>query len=212
MRRPSSEYYNCGYHKMCDVCRQRFASLGGCPLCGKCNQRCIEKSVGRCSVIPSTYIPESMPSVLEAPCPQEEEIFASSSSDSSLLTSLSSNDMVLSDSDEGDSLTYKSRESCNDDPFACLDAAYEASQSEYIGNSGLLHCGFSLYNPPSHCDTFCSDVASSKDVTRNSSEDSGKKRVGVLSTVDAKRTLQKTKRISSEDLQRIVELCKDITL
>lgn len=45
MRNKSSEYYDCGMHKMCDKCHQRFASMKQCPLCTKCNQRVIEKVI-----------------------------------------------------------------------------------------------------------------------------------------------------------------------
>lgn len=45
MRKQSSEYFNCGIHKMCDICGQRFQSSGSCPLCGRSNQRSIEKVV-----------------------------------------------------------------------------------------------------------------------------------------------------------------------
>lgn len=167
-------------------------------------------------MIPNTYIPEHIPVALEAPCPvEEEQQFAASSSDSSLFSSLSSNDAILSESEDNEMFVFEDGP-CGD-PFAYLDAAYEAKQPSYSGNGGLMRCGFSLYSSsaPSY-DDLCSHnsdgLCSVQDESSECPLDGGAKRVGEEKVSDAQRTLQKTKRMSTGDLQRIIDLCKEMSL
>ena len=167
-------------------------------------------------MVPNTYVPEHIPVALEAPCPvEEEQQFTTSSSDSSLFSSLSSNDSILSESEENDMLTFENEPS--GDPFASLDAAYEAKQPSYSETGGLMRCGFSLYSSSApSCDDFCNHnsdgLCSVQDESTQCPLDSGSKRVGKRKANDAQRTLQKTKRMSTGDLQRIIDLCKEMSL
>lgn len=167
-------------------------------------------------MVPNTYIPEHIPVALEAPCPvEEEQQFTTSSSDSSLFSSLSSNDAILSESDENEMFVFE--DGPVGDQFACLDAAYEAKQPSYSETGGLMRCGFSLYSPSAtsyddFCNQYSDGLCSMQEESNQCPLDGGAKRVREQSATNAQRTLQKTKRMSTGDLQRIIDLCKEISL
>lgn len=93
--------------------------------------------------------PQSTPAYFQEPCPlvcepeesDDDMIFVQSSSEGSLLNTLSSE--FSSDSDD-----LNNNNSCGEDVFASLDAEYEKQQAYKSGVSynGLYHCSCSVYD------------------------------------------------------------------
>lgn len=100
--------------------------------------------------------PQSTPLYFQEPCPLEckhEEddndlIFVHSSSEGSLINSISSSELS-SDSDDINNFNGSEHfDNCGDDLFASLDAEFEKQQTYKAGVSynGLYHCSCSVYD------------------------------------------------------------------
>ena len=103
-------------------------------------------------VIPSTYNPnEVCLNVPDHPFIEEEESMQKSGSDSSLMNSLSSSEMMFSDNENEINHPLGS-EGCDDcdDFFASLDAK---TCNADLPCCGLMHSGLSLYRPTLYADS-----------------------------------------------------------
>lgn len=101
-------------------------------------------------VIPSTYNPNEVCSnVPDLPFVDEEDSMQKSGSDSSLMNSLSSSEMMFSDNEMDHPLCSEGCDDC-DDFFASLDAK---TCRVDLPCCGLMHSGLSLYRPTLYADS-----------------------------------------------------------
>lgn len=103
------------------------------------------QSLGRTlSVVPSTYNPNDMSVFPDFLCTEKPDL-QKNGSDESLINSISSSEMMLSDNEEN--VTTNSTSNDADDFFASLDAEFEEKRCQKDPCCRLVHSGYSIYEP-----------------------------------------------------------------